>query len=198
MASKWIRKIHMYLALFIMPWMLIYSISTMMMNHRDLILSFYKSPQPAFETTQTMGVPDDLVLDQNPSGNAEQILNYLDMDGKHNVNGGENDRPLVINRQDPFGQKRITYNPEQKTIKVEEQNFRLQTFMEQIHRRRGFDTPYFFEDVWGFTVDLAILAILFWVLSGLWMWWEIKQARKWGAISAGSGLLLFALFLILI
>lgn len=198
MALKWIRKIHMYLALFIMPWMFIYSISTMMMNHRDFILSFYENRQPAFETAKTINVPNNLALDRNPSANSVQILEFLGMEGKHNVQGGENNKPLVINRQDPFGQKRIIYNPEQKTIKVEEQNFRLQTFMEQIHRRRGFETPYIFEDLWGFTVDLAVLAILFWVLSGLWIWWEIKQTRKWGALSAGAGFLLFTLFLILI
>jgi hypothetical protein len=36
MISKILRRTHMYLALFLTPWMLIYALSTMAMNHREL------------------------------------------------------------------------------------------------------------------------------------------------------------------
>jgi len=44
-------------------------------------------------------------------------------------------------------------------------------------------------------VDLAIAAMVFWAASGLWMWWEIKPARAWGAV---CGLVGFGLFGILL
>ena len=35
MFSKFLRRSHMYLALFLTPWMLVYALSTMGMNHRQ-------------------------------------------------------------------------------------------------------------------------------------------------------------------
>jgi hypothetical protein len=40
--------------------------------------------------------------------------------------------------------------------------------------------------------------MIFWVASGLWMWWEMKLTRLWGAVFALGGLSLFALFLVTI
>ena len=40
------------------------------------------------------------------------------------------------------------------------------------------------QQVWkvAASVDLAITAMVFWVLSGLWMWWEMKATRGFGAL----------------
>jgi hypothetical protein len=37
--------------------------------------------------------------------------------------------------------------------------------------------------------------MIFWVASGLWLWWELKVTRRWGAVSIGGGVGLFALLL---
>ena len=44
-------------------------------------------------------------------------------------------------------------------------------------------------------IDLVIVAMVFWVLSGLWMWWEMKMTRLFGALAAVGGLALFLFFL---
>ncbi len=47
MFSKIIRRTHMYLALFLTPWMLMYALSTMAMNHRGFFKKLYgTSPAP--------------------------------------------------------------------------------------------------------------------------------------------------------
>ena len=40
-----------------------------------------------------------------------------------------------------------------------------------------------------------VATMLFWVVSGVWMWWEIKPARTWGAGFALAGFALFGLLL---
>jgi hypothetical protein len=67
-----------------------------------------------------------------------------------------------------------------------------------MHRRRGYNQPYALEDTWGFTVDVAVVTMVFWSLSGIWLWWEIKAVRIWGALSVLAGLVLFAIFAVLI
>jgi len=44
-------------------------------------------------------------------------------------------------------------------------------------------------------VDLVIVAMVFWVFSGLWMWWELKATRTLGAVLMFAGAGLFAMFL---
>ena len=41
MISKVVRRTHMYLALFLFPWVLMYALSTLVMNHRALFVSAY-------------------------------------------------------------------------------------------------------------------------------------------------------------
>jgi hypothetical protein len=63
-----------------------------------------------------------------------------------------------------------------------------------MHRRRGYQHAAL-DDSWAFSVDLVIAAMIFWVLSGLWMWWELRATWRLGALFAAGGLALFALFL---
>ena len=78
------------------------------------------------------------------------------------------------------------------------QVYRTPGFLERMHRRRGYQTDYVRDDLWAVTVDMVIIAMVFWVASGLWMWWELRVTRRWGAVSAAAGLALFALFLLTI
>ena len=49
--------------------------------------------------------------------------------------------------------------------------------------------------IWAVLVDLVVVGMLFWVASGLWMWWEIKPARGWGAACALTGFGVFGILL---
>ena len=40
--------------------------------------------------------------------------------------------------------------------------------------------------------------MVIWVLSGLWMWWELKLTRLTGAVFLSSGLVLCTMFLFLL
>ena len=44
-------------------------------------------------------------------------------------------------------------------------------------------------------MDLVAVALLFWVISGVWMWWEIKPARLWGGVFGLIGLGIFGILL---
>jgi hypothetical protein len=40
--------------------------------------------------------------------------------------------------------------------------------------------------------------MLFWMISGLWLWWEIRSTRRWGMLALGTGLGIFAFFLVVL
>ena len=182
----------MYLALFLTPWVLMYTVSTFVMNHRE---SFRGRP-PAPPTWERVG---DRTYDgvfpegATPAVQARQILMGLDLDGAHQAAMREG--RLVIQRNTAMQPLRITFTPESKQLLVERQAPDAGAFLERMHRRRGFQTPYAVEDTWAFSVDFFIAATIFWTLSGLWMWWELKVTRSYGALALAGGIGLFAFFL---
>jgi hypothetical protein len=113
------------------------------------------------------------------------------MEGAHQAT--LRDGKLVILRNLPSRPVRLTYSTADGALTVERQEAGGAAFLERMHRRRGFQHPYAVEDAWAFSVDFFIAAMLFWTLSGLWMWWEMKATRKWGWTSLAAGLSLFAL-----
>jgi hypothetical protein len=95
-------------------------------------------------------------------------------------------------------QRRLTFDASINKITIEREEFRTPTILERLHRRRGYNQPYALEDTWGFTVDVAVATMVFWSLSGIWLAWELKTTRIWGAISFVVGLGLFVVFAALI
>ena len=134
----------------------------------------------------------------SPQEIGRQILQDVGLEGTHRVSGGDNGTPLVIDRQHAWAARRLTWDPTPRKLVIDRQEFRGPTFLELMHRRRGYHQPYPGEDTWAFSVDLAVVTMVFWSLSGLWLWWEIRSTRLWGGLCAGLGLLVFTAFLILL
>lgn len=198
MFSKVIRRTHMYLALFLAPWMLMYALSSLAMNHREYLKERYGGKPPVWEKEREQTYTGTFPEDASRQMVAEQILHALDLEGAYGIRGRLDRGRLTITRNDPLVPRRITYTPEDGKLVVERRIFRTPTFLEGLHRRRGYQHGYFLEDAWAFSVDLVIVSMIFWVLSGLWVWWELKATRRWGAVCAAGGIGLFALFLLTI
>ena len=192
--SLLIRRTHMYLALFLFPWLLMYALSTAVMNHRALFVDEAGHGAPQFQRERELvydGVfPDGAEL-RTISG---QILASLDLDGAHGVTRRK-DGAIVITRNDLLTPRRITYTPASRALLIERLPHRTNAMLERFHRRRGYATGYALDTVWAVTVDVAIGAMMFWALSGLWMWWEMKVTRRLGALAVVGGAGLFVLFL---
>jgi len=198
MFSRLLRRIHLYLALFLMPWILMYAASTFVMNHRVQFQALYGGPLPApvLEREQSYDAvfPDGANVRQT----AAQILTSLDMEGAFNANTRPRDGAIVINRLDPIAPRRITYEPAARKLTIERVPWQTRAYLERMHRRRGYQYDPLLEDAWAFAVDLFIAAAVFWVLSGFWMWWELKATRRWGVFAIAGGVALFGLFLVTI
>ncbi len=195
--SHLVRRIHMFTALFLAPWMIMYALSTLVMAHREWVGSFYASKKPTIMTERELDYTRSFPADATREQMAELILEDLGLSGTHSLSGGRNGQPLVIRRQQALTPRQITFDRSKSKIVLQREQFRGSNFLERMHRRRGYNN-YPFENTWGFSVDVAVLAMVFWGLSGVWLWLELKPTRLWGALSLTTGLTLFALFLALI
>jgi hypothetical protein len=197
MFSKIVRRTHLYLALFLAPWVLMYAVSTLAMNHRAHFIEKYgRGPAPWLKERE-LPYPGTLAEGTSPRDAARQILDALELDGAHNVNRRP-DGTLVITRQDLLTPRRITYTPGTQQVLIEKTESRPHALLERFHRRRGYNTGYLLDTIWAVSVDLVIVALLFWAVSGLWMWWEMKATRRIGAVGTLAGLALFATYLLTI
>jgi hypothetical protein len=196
--SRLIRRVHMFTGLFLGPWMLMYALSTLVMTHHEYVESFYPSKNPIMVTERELDYSRSFPTNTTREQIGQQVLQDLGLDGTHSVSGGRNGKPLVVNRQHALNTRRVTFDAAAHKISIQREEFRTPTFLERMHRRRGYNQPYTLEDTWGFTVDVAVVTMVFWSLSGIWLWWEIKAVRIWGALSVLAGLALFAIFAILI
>lgn len=197
-ATRIVRRVHLYLGLFLAPWMLMYALSTMVMNHREFVSSFHATKTPGLTTERELDYARTFPTGTTPQEMSRQILSDLGLAGAHRVSGGKDGKPLVIDRQHPLAQRRITLDPKAAKLTVQREEFRGATFLERMHRRRGYQHPYALEDTWAFSVDLTVLTIIFWALSGIWIWWELRAPRVWGFVAGGLGLVLFTIFLALL
>src|SRR5262245_66536565 len=116
--SLLIRRTHMYLALFLFPWLLMYALSTAVMNHRALFVDEAGTGAPQFQRERELvydGVfPDHAELKTI----SQQILASLDLDGAHNVTRRK-DGAIVINRADLLTPRRITFTPATHALLIE-------------------------------------------------------------------------------
>lgn len=80
----------------------------------------------------------------------------------------------------------VTYHlPSQQITSTRDDNrkqINTKSFLQRLHLSRayspGFDTRFF----WALLVDTMVVAMIFWSLSGVVMWWQVKRTRRWGAV----------------
>ena len=196
MVVKIFRSMHLYLALALIPWMLIYALSAITLNHREFFNKFITlGPQELVQEKETiyMGTIAD---DAGPRMMAEQILSDIGLDGSYWANENKNRGTVTIFRMDPLKPKRLTFYSADGKLVIEGQVVQTISFMRRMHFRRGYQNNFLMDDIWALTIDIAIFAIIFWGFSGLYMWWKRPSARLWGIVAISGGFVTFVVLMI--
>ncbi len=171
-----------------------YALSSLAMHHRVLFTGEDQRVDPGYDLVKEEAFT--LVAgNEDREAAAQIILQHLNLEGAHFVQGNLDEGNIRVFRTRPVGAYRITYETDPGTLRVEQQQFEGTFFLEMLHRRRGYDQNFLANDFWAFIVDGVILAILLWGATGLWMWWEMVRTRRPGALFLAAGVVLFALFL---
>jgi hypothetical protein len=196
--SRLLRHIHMYLALFLTPWLLMYTLSTFCMNHLETFREIAGGELQRFEVESEQEYTAVFSREANRQQVAEQILSDLGIEGGYVVRGNLKSKQMTIERSDPLNPRRLTYYPETGVLRVERINQTSAAWLKMFHRRRGYDKDILIDDAWAFSVDLVIVAMIFWIISGVWLWWELVAIRRIGAVIllVGSGIFLFLVCMI--
>lgn len=187
------RRTHLYLGMLMIPWLMVYALSTVLLNHGGYFRQFRAAdPQwiPHWEK--------DYALDL-PSGNTslrETARRILDENGLSGAFGVQRQsQRLNINVQNFWQPMRLTYDIEQKKLRAEKKKFSWVEVLIRLHERTGYGQPGFLNNLWAVIVDVFCVTTLVWIGTGLYLWWKLPITRKWGFITMGGGVVSIVILL---
>jgi hypothetical protein len=181
------RRTHLYLGLLLMPWLLMYGVSSFIIIHQ----SWFHADKPlGWEPVFEKHYDRPVSADADLRSTAQEILKDCNLEGAFWANKPRPDT-LEIDRFSFWGSTRLTYNTKEQKLKAERQPARVSQAVERMHFRGGYEQATFWDTLWGVLVDFACVGILVWTASGLMMWWRLPRLRAWGSIAVGGGLLSF-------
>lgn len=191
----WTRDLHLYVGLFISPFVLVFAISTIYLNHA------WRAP-----TTPTLSSPNSPVPIQIPDGmgsleQAKGILRQLNVAGEVEfIRHLAKEERLKIPVMKPGEQIEIDVDLRAKTATITRRDQGLSGAMIYLHRMPGphlakFRGNWWPMRFWRVLTDASVYGVLFLTLSGLYLWLVMKAERKIGLVLLAAGVcsLLFLL-----
>jgi hypothetical protein len=186
------RRTHLYAGLFFIPWFLSYALSSAVFNHPSWFGSGPVKMTPMFDRAYT-AEPAITQGDARPF--ARRLLQANGLDGQFVVRWEDHDRRLVINQVRFLYNTRVTFDPVTRRVSAERGWSNLRILLGKVHTRGGYDTTGSLQIFWAVIVDIIQVAMMIWIASGLYMWWNLKRFRGWGMLALASGFALFVAFL---
>lgn len=181
---QWTRKLHLFAGLFISPFLLVYAVSTIYLNHSV-------RPKPVDEDLGTI----PLQIEQNMQGAelVSSVLEQLNLSGEVAGRGQLRNNQTVIRVARPGVIKVVTVNVENQQATIVERTNGLLGAINYLHFNPGLHRVpnWGMTKFWGWLADVTVYLTLFLTVSGVYLWMIIKAERRVGLIALGGGVLSF-------
>jgi hypothetical protein len=189
------RRLHLYLALFLLPWFGMYGVSSIAFSHGTFFEELDKAKNIPLWTTVAeksnypMPATDDL------HAFAERVVRDTGLPADASYGAYRQSAAQINVYVYSFWKStQVKCFLEEKRILVEDRRFRWDHFLTGMHAKGGFEQQGL-HDFWAIVIDIVCVGMLLWVLTGFVMWWSLPAVRNWGWAAIASGILTFALFL---
>jgi len=190
------RRTHLYLGLALLPWFLMYGLSSIPFAHtafferRDAARGL---PMWTLRATHTV----DLPVSEDPRELRALGAALLRQAGVSTSSFGvyrQSPTQLNVYAYSFRHSTQLKYFIDQQRMTVEDRRFRWDQFLTGMHGRGGFEQEGLLDRSWSVIVDLVCAAILLWIATGLYMWWGLPASRAWGLITIAAGAAAFVFF----
>jgi hypothetical protein len=178
-----VRRLHLYLGMFLLPWFLMYGASSVPFSHNEW---FTARPQWIARADRSYGL--EVPAGANLREVGARILADLGMSGAFGASRPSS-RQINVYCPNFLRPTRITYDLDKKRLLAEDREFHWPQFLTGLHARGGFEQDSVLNDAWGVTVDVVCVAMILWIATGVYMWWQLPASRGWGwlALLGGAG-----------
>jgi hypothetical protein len=181
-----IRKLHIYLGLLTAPYLVVFGLSSLSMNHPGGV--FDSEPRVRNWTVQ---IPSPVRPPANRVAAARHVQRAIPLDGylpEYTLTTNENGA-LLIQLYVPGRRYDIQYDRKQGTAKVTETHRGIWGVLRSLHGRVGVPELRAWSISWRLYTEITLAALLFAIISGGMVWWpRVRQHRNGILITtAGSG-----------
>lgn len=186
----WIRDLHLYAGLFLGPLVLVYAVSTLMLNHA-LVPWGGGVDAPRDISSVRVSVPDA----ENSLDLAMQLREQLGMPGEVGF-VRRRGSTLTFPIESPGRTANVRFDFTSGVATVEEQHTGVWNGLIYLHRMPGPHNAnirgnWIVTRLWGWFADATVYLVLFLSVSGVYLWTALKADRKAGLLFLGAGVLSF-------
>jgi hypothetical protein len=193
---RWTRDLHLYIGLFISPFVLVFAVSVFFLNHAKLPAAPPTPPQ-VFGNLQ---IADGIERLTGPEAvaRARDVLPQVGLTGEIGfvrVIGREH--RVVFPVSQPGFEATVDLDVEKRSAVVTRSAFPWWQSLVYLHKTPGPHNAnirgnWVWTRVWGWLADTTIYLTLFITVSGLYLWFAIKAERRTGMVLLGTGALAFS------
>jgi hypothetical protein len=193
-----VRALHLYFGLFISPFILIFSISVLVLNHSD----FFNRLLPGKKLEPVQTHIDDFQFRDSDLSTAKEITNKLKINGEIDwISKTDSTFSFPVNK--PGLNKWISLNIRSGNVLVTESKEGTFKGMAYLHMMPGQHNANmrgnsFFMKVWRVMTDVFVYVVLFLSVTGVFLWYFLKPERKLGIYALAIGFVFFTGLLILL
>ena len=192
--DKIMRQLHLYIALFLAPWLLMYATSAFLLNHNDWFKDLFDVIPPGWAIIQEQDIKPSQISSSKPELAAREVLNILDLQGEYQLLSESNQNRLIVLRYSGAGNYRVTWLRMQGKAIVERYvPSSMYGFLHYLHFKSGYERQKTASDVWAMIVDFVTISIWIWVISGLYLWIRRRKYQRVDILIFSSGITAFIL-----
>ncbi len=194
-----VRRTHLYLSLFCLPWFVMYGITSFAFTHPDWFddgRDFYTTAGAnwieAGSWSCSVPVPDEGPV---PRDIATELLQVAGVEADAYGAYRSGDEEITVYIIDFWKARRLTYTLDEDRLSLYTRAKPSQHVLTGMHARAGYQHDSFLNDLWAVMVDVVMIGFILWVITGVYIWLQAPGMRFWGIVGLAAGVLSFALFL---
>lgn len=195
--ETWNRKIHIYLGLYFLFFLGLFSISGLVLNHPQWAFAQFWSSRIETSSVHKIKTPTA----QENQARAEELLAQLNMEGEIEQIGTPPENRLNIQVVRPGRTVNVSadFTTGQATVKeIEINGWGIMNALHQFNGVRlddkGRTRDWLPTMLWTLSMDALCVGLIFWVLSSLYMWYRLNSKRFLGFTALGAGILCCGIF----
>ena len=195
MLYRWLRDLHLYLGLFVSPFVLLFAVSVFYLNHGKL----GPDTPPPPETFHNLRIPDgfDRLKGRDAVERAKTILPQVGTSGEIGfLRYRAEDRHLIFPVSIAGLESMIDVDLDARSATVARRTMDLWERLSYLHKMPGPHNAalrgnWVGIEIWRWLADATIYLLLFISMSGIYLWWAIKAERRIGLALLSAGVVTF-------
>ena len=179
-----VRRLHLYLGLFLLPWVVLFGVTSYPFSHPAPV-------QPKWTVQQDRAYSLDVPAGADLRTIGARIHTDAGFGGGFYVNQPSPQR-INVHHPDFFHPTRITYFVQERRLLAEQREFVWRQVLTSMHAHAGYELGGLWNIVWAVVIDVLCLALVLWIGTGVIMWWLLPGSRGWGWLAIAAGVVCFA------